>query len=72
MVDPASPLFQGLPTTLEVWMSHGDRVARMPEGFALIGRSDRYWRGDCPGVPLHQNGLSQRTPIVKASFEKLS
>ena len=40
VVDPASPLFRGLPTTLEVWMSHGDRVARMPEGFALLAQSD--------------------------------
>jgi GMP synthase (glutamine-hydrolysing) len=40
IVDPQSPLFAGLPPTLEVWMSHGDRVARMPSGFHLLGQSD--------------------------------
>jgi GMP synthase (glutamine-hydrolysing) len=40
VIDPTSPLFRGLPTTLDVWMSHGDRVAQLPHGFALIGRSD--------------------------------
>jgi GMP synthase (glutamine-hydrolysing) len=40
VVDPTSPLFRGLPGTLDVWMSHGDHVERMPDGFALVGRSD--------------------------------
>jgi GMP synthase (glutamine-hydrolysing) len=31
-------LFKGLPETLEVWMSHGDQLAVLPEGFrALAG-----------------------------------
>ncbi|HUT19078.1 MAG TPA: glutamine-hydrolyzing GMP synthase [Anaerolineae bacterium] len=40
IVDPQSPLFSGLPPTLEVWMSHGDRVERIPSGFHLLARSD--------------------------------
>jgi GMP synthase (glutamine-hydrolysing) len=40
VVDPTSPLFRDLPTKLDVWMSHGDRVAEMPDGFALLGQSD--------------------------------
>jgi GMP synthase (glutamine-hydrolysing) len=36
---PESPLFAGLPTTLDVWMSHGDRVARMPPGSTALARS---------------------------------
>ncbi|GIV75715.1 glutamine-hydrolyzing GMP synthase [Litorilinea aerophila] len=35
-----SPLFAGLPSTLQVWMSHGDRVEQLPPGFVAIGRSD--------------------------------
>ena len=40
---PDLPLFAGLPAELRVWMSHGDRVTRLPAG----------WRGaahsaDCP------------------------
>ena len=35
-VKGASPLFQGLPATLDVWMSHGDRVEALPPGFEPI------------------------------------
>jgi GMP synthase (glutamine-hydrolysing) len=31
--DGASQLFQGLPPTLAVWMSHGDEAAQLPAGF---------------------------------------
>jgi GMP synthase (glutamine-hydrolysing) len=31
--DNTSPLFAGLPLTLQVWMSHGDEALRLPEGF---------------------------------------
>ncbi|MDP2311346.1 MAG: glutamine-hydrolyzing GMP synthase [Pseudomonadota bacterium] len=30
------PLFAGLPDTIPVWMSHGDQVARLPEGFRAL------------------------------------
>ena len=35
-VERASPLFAGLPGALDVWMSHGDRVERLPPGFEAI------------------------------------
>ncbi len=35
-----SPLFAGLPTELDVWMSHGDRVEKVPPGFATLAASD--------------------------------
>ena len=35
-----SPLFERLPTALDVWMSHGDHVTRLPQGFARIASSD--------------------------------
>src|SRR5690606_17991972 len=38
-VDSASPLFAGLPPSLDGWMSHGDRVDRLPEGFTAIAHS---------------------------------
>jgi GMP synthase (glutamine-hydrolysing) len=34
-----SPLFQGLPRSLEVWMSHGDEAQALPPGFKLIAKS---------------------------------
>ncbi len=33
-------LFKGLPDSVEVWMSHGDRVESLPEGFESIGQTD--------------------------------
>ena len=37
--DLSCPLFQGTKATQRVWMSHGDRVARLPQGFAAVGRT---------------------------------
>lgn len=33
------PLVQGLPSPMPVWMSHGDRVATLPEGFLPLAES---------------------------------
>ncbi len=33
------PLFRGTPRAQQVWMSHGDHVERVPEGFAVVARS---------------------------------
>jgi len=38
-VEQASPLWEGLPDPLPVWMSHGDRTETPPPGFALLARS---------------------------------
>jgi len=34
-----SRLFEGLPKTLNVWMSHGDEAEELPAGFQLIAKS---------------------------------
>ncbi|MBB6063423.1 GMP synthase (glutamine-hydrolyzing) [Thermosipho japonicus] len=34
------PLFEGLPKEFDVWMSHSDRVEKLPEGFFVIGESE--------------------------------
>ncbi|AHB47899.1 GMP synthase [Hyphomicrobium nitrativorans NL23] len=42
-VERASPLFEGVWTPGErhqVWMSHGDRVTRLPDGFEVIATSE--------------------------------
>ncbi len=36
----ACELFSGLPPRLPVWMSHGDRVSRMPPGFTAAASSE--------------------------------
>jgi GMP synthase (glutamine-hydrolysing) len=38
-VTQPSPLFRNLPASLDVWMSHGDHVTRVPTGFVAIARS---------------------------------
>ncbi len=34
-----SPLFRSLPSTLHVWMSHGDHASRLPPGFHLTAQT---------------------------------
>jgi GMP synthase (glutamine-hydrolysing) len=38
-VSAESPLFTGLPASLDVWMSYGDHVTRLPHGFVNIASS---------------------------------
>jgi GMP synthase (glutamine-hydrolysing) len=38
-VDTESTLFAGLPTSLSVWMSHGDYIAAPPPHFSIVGSS---------------------------------
>ncbi len=40
-------LTHGLPTTQTVWMSHGDQVARLPEGFKVLAKSST-----CPNAMM--------------------
>jgi len=39
VLEPESPLFAGLPTELDVWMSHGDHVTVAPPGFTVTART---------------------------------
>ena len=45
--DTQSLLFRGLPEQSVTWMSHGDYMERVPEGFALTARSR-----NCPNVAI--------------------
>ena len=38
--DGASPLLKGLPSSMPVWMSHGDHVVEMPPGFRALAQSE--------------------------------
>jgi GMP synthase (glutamine-hydrolysing) len=35
----SSPLFAGLPSHQKIWMSHGDHVVRLPDGFRETGKT---------------------------------
>ncbi len=39
LVEAASGLFDGISASLQVWMSHGDRVEALPPGFAAVAES---------------------------------
>jgi GMP synthase (glutamine-hydrolysing) len=39
IIEPDSPLFAGLPHELDVWLSHGDYVTKIPEGFRPIAET---------------------------------
>ncbi len=45
--DTGCPLFKGLPESGISWMSHGDYMEKVPEGFALAARSQA-----CPNVAI--------------------
>ena len=38
-VEKSSPIFEGLPEKLTVWMSHGDEVGVLPKGFTAVAQS---------------------------------
>ncbi|HKY28238.1 MAG TPA: glutamine-hydrolyzing GMP synthase [Pyrinomonadaceae bacterium] len=38
--DGSSPLFSGLPSEMDVWMSHGDHVTSVPTGFRVTAVTD--------------------------------
>lgn len=40
LTEAANPLFKGLPGSLPVWASHGDKVTQLPPGFRGIAQSD--------------------------------
>lgn len=45
--DTSCPLFKGLPSEGISWMSHGDYMAKVPEGFALVGHTEM-----CPNAAI--------------------
>lgn len=53
-----SPLFHGLESDLQVWMSHGDRIETLPEGFVALAQSDNaplaaMGKGQVLGIQFH-------------------
>ena len=39
-IDSTSPLFQGFDANSQVWMSHGDTITALPEGYHVIASTD--------------------------------
>ena len=67
-VMPGNPLFQGLPSTLTVWMSHGDRVDAIPADFERGALS-----ATCPYAAMFNNerrlyGLQFHPEVVHTQY----
>jgi GMP synthase (glutamine-hydrolysing) len=41
MVDNTDPLFDGIHTSAQVWMSHGDTITAVPDNFNIIASTDK-------------------------------
>ena len=66
-----SPLFANLPDTLDVWMSHGDHVTRMPDGFHRAWREHkRALCRDCQRIDTWRSSSIRKSrthPLAKSS-----
>lgn len=51
------------PNTLDVWMSHGDKVSKLPDGFAVIG--------DTPSCPIAMMENTENNSMASSSTPKL-
>ena len=56
-VDTENPLFKGFEQNSQVWMSHGDTITAIPEGFEVIGstkdvKNAAFWSGKSNLSPL--------------------
>ncbi len=40
LIQTSNALFAGLPNSFDVWMSHGDRIDQLPDGFQSIAKTD--------------------------------
>jgi GMP synthase (glutamine-hydrolysing) len=59
-IDESCPLFSGIKTPSQVWMSHGDSITALPEGYRLVASTDSvhfaaFEAADAPvwGVQFH-------------------
>ncbi len=57
-VDKKAGIFKGLSSKEKVWMSHGDNVTCLPEGFEVLAHSDNapiaaYRKGNIYGIQFH-------------------
>ena len=65
-----TPLFIDTPDTLNVWMSHGDQIERIPDGFRTLAKTDT-----CPFAAIADDakrfyGLQFHPEVVHTEFGK--
>ncbi len=62
-VDTSNPLFRGFEPNSQVWMSHGDTITAIPEGYQCIASTAdvkyaAYWSADTPLNPSSERTLN--------------
>lgn len=65
-----SDIFSGIAGESEVWMSHGDRVLELPEGFSVIARSDNSPQAAIRNEKLKFWGTQFHPEVVHTDFGK--
>ena len=68
-VDTTNPLFKGFDRGSQVWMSHGDTITAIPDGFEVIGstkdvKNAAFWSGKTNLSPL----TSHHSPLFAVQF----
>ncbi len=61
---PGTELFEGLEDEFQVWMSHGDRLEALPEGFLSIGNSPNSPFAAVADKEKHQYGVQFHPEVV--------
>ena len=69
-IDLDNPLFRGFEKGSQVWMSHGDTITAIPDGFQIIGstkdvKNAAFW---CPGEKIVNCTLSNRKSVWAVQF----
>ena len=65
-----SDIFSGIAQESEVWMSHGDRVLELPEGFSVIARSGNSPQAGVRNEKLKFWGTQFHPEVVHTDFGK--
>ena len=66
-VDTTNPLFQGFEQHSQVWMSHGDTITAIPEGFEVIG-STKDVKNAAFYNPSPLGGGREEAPVFAVQF----
>ena len=74
-VDTSNPLFRGFEPNSQVWMSHGDTITAIPEGYQCIASTAdvkyaAYWSADTPLTPSSERTLNTQPSTLTPSSER--
>ena len=69
-IDLDNPLFRGFDKGSQVWMSHGDTITAIPEGFSVIGstkdvKNAAFW---CPAEKLAKGNAANTKSVWAVQF----